>query len=236
MPLNLLLAYRGTRRSLEHSCLIAFPLKAVIKTPAWGLLEKHQVVEILSRETLRIDSEDDVVKALKLWAEHGEGSRKGEYEEMVQDPTVLRIDCVSKDTLASLVKEDHEQALEGYLHSEMLARLEGSRSPAMRLWQRRSQCIGKRVLKDFGGVPFTGTVTAVELEDITCKVLLSIRYDDGDCEDLYVEEADLVLAAAEAAGIGSEKAPVSAKRKSGTALTPGSSKKKKTPASTKGKK
>lgn len=58
------------------------------------------------------------------------------------------------------------------------------------------QFVGNYIEKDFGPLVgrFRGKITGFDKEASTGRILYSVTYEDGDEEDLYQEEAALLLA------------------------------------------
>lgn len=83
-----------------------WPIQDVTKSEQWLGMDKEQVVAILRRSTLNVESEDAVLDALKLWGAHEEhASRRNDLCQLFRDRSVIRRSYLSNAAIADLSEE-----------------------------------------------------------------------------------------------------------------------------------
>lgn len=133
----------------------------------------------VGKETLvNLDKEE---KAL-LEAEGGQGQTnlsKLVHEELVRrvmnDPTSVQ-PRVYVDDAGNVAMQDAEDA-----------------KSDPKLKAAKKKYVGKKITKMFNGTAYNGSILSVGREQNTNRLLFSIKYEDGDLEDVYQKEADEMM-------------------------------------------
>eukprot|EP00192_Tetraselmis_astigmatica_P006325 CAMPEP_0117648536 /NCGR_PEP_ID=MMETSP0804-20121206/459_1 /TAXON_ID=1074897 /ORGANISM="Tetraselmis astigmatica, Strain CCMP880" /LENGTH=446 /DNA_ID=CAMNT_0005454149 /DNA_START=376 /DNA_END=1716 /DNA_ORIENTATION=- len=177
----------------------------VLGSSDWLTLDLKDIQALLSRDSLSA-AESVAFNALKRWYQNDKPSREKAYLDLLQNPSVVRLPFLNADDLEELDADELIRSsadAKAVVHAELMRRVLGKpsevkpRSGQQPMQQKKKAYLGKKISKQFeDGKLYSGAIKDVEMEESTGKLLLCVRYEDGDEEDMYEEEAVKLIAAA----------------------------------------